>query len=125
MNSMQARFLLFLIGCIGTRVAFAALAAYIPLSYLPYLGYLAIIPAIGFLYIFITGARATGAEVFGERIWWNFLRPVHAAIYLGFAYNAINKNTNSWMWLGADVLLGLVAFLIKHWSAGDFAKLAE
>lgn len=125
MNSMQARFLLFLIGCIGTRAAFAALAAYIPLSYLPYLGYLAIIPAIGFLYIFITGARTTGAEVFGERIWWNFLRPVHAAIYLGFAYNAINKNTNSWMWLGADVLLGLVAFLIKHWSAGDFAKLAE
>jgi hypothetical protein len=125
MNSMQARFLLFLIGCIGTRTAFALLAKYAPANYLPYLGYLAIIPALGFLYIFATGARATGAEVFGERIWWNFLRPVHAAMYLGFAYNAINQNTNAWMWLGADVLLGLAAFLIKHWSAGDFAKLTQ
>lgn len=119
---MQARFLLFLIGCIGTRAAFAALAAYIPLPYLPYLGYVAAIMGIGFLYIFITGSRPTGPEVFGEKIWWNFLRPVHAALYLGFAYNAINKNTNAWMWLGTDVLLGLSAFLIKHWSAGDFAK---
>jgi hypothetical protein len=122
MNSMQARFLLFLIGCIGTRTAFAALAAYISPSYLPYLGYLALLPALGFLYIFISGARATGAEVFGERIWWNSLRPVHAAMYLGFAYNAIMKNSHAWMWLAADVVLGLVAFLIKHWLAGDFAK---
>ncbi len=123
MNSMQARFLLFLIGCIGTRTAFVVLAKYTPPNYLPYLGY--IIPAIGFIYIFGTGARPTGPEVFGEHIWWNSLRPIHAALYLGFAYNAINQNTNAWMWLGADVLLGLAAFLIKHWSAGDFAKLAQ
>ncbi len=122
MNSMQARFLLFLIGCIGTRTAFVALAAYISPTYLPYLGYLAILPALGFLYIFATGSRQTGAEVFGDRIWWNSLRPVHAALYLGFAYNAITKNTNAWKWLAADVLLGLVAFLIKHWTSGDFAK---
>ncbi len=122
---MQARFLLFLIGCIGTRTAFALVAKYIPANYLPYLGYLAIIPALGFLYIFATGSRPTGPEVFGDRIWWNSLRPIHAAMYLGFAYNAINQNTNAWMWLAADVLLGLAAFLIKHGAAGDFAKLAQ
>ena len=36
----------------GTRIGFAYLAKEIDKEYLPYMGYLALIPAIGFMYIF-------------------------------------------------------------------------
>ena len=29
--------------------------------------------------------RKTGKEVFGSKIWWNDLRPVHASLYILFA----------------------------------------
>jgi len=81
---------------------------------LKYMGYVALLPAIGFMYIFLTGSRKTGAEVFGEKIWWNNLRPVHSLIYFIFAYNAINGNKQSWVYLLADVTIGLIAYLIHH-----------
>jgi hypothetical protein len=89
-------------------------------KYLPYLGYVAVLPAIGFMYIFITGIRKTGAEVFGEKIWWNNLRPVHALLYLLFAYFAIHKNTQAWIFLLIDVIVGFVSFVWHHLSAGSF-----
>ena len=112
--------LLFLIGCMGTRFLFVYISKSISLDYLPYLGYLALLPAIGFMYIYLTGSRETGAEVFGEKIWWNNLRPIHAVLYLIFAYSAITKNKNAWTWLLLDVLVGLVGFLIHHYRAGSF-----
>lgn len=123
MDNLKKRILLFLIGCVGVRLLIAYLAKIININYLPVMGYLAILPAVGFAYIFLTGSRKTGAEVFGGKIWWNNLRPIHAILYALFAYNAINKNPNSWKILLADVILGLIAFIIFHYSNGDFAKL--
>jgi hypothetical protein len=123
MNTIQRRFLLFLIGCIGTRALFALLAKKIDTSYLPVLGYIALLPAIGFLYIYVTGARKTGLEVGGEKIWWNSLRPIHSFLYFLFAYMAITKNTNSWKILAIDVSFGLLAFLYHHYTIGSFYKL--
>jgi len=114
MTNEMKRILLFLIGCIGTRLFLVYLAKTISIAYLPVLGYAALIPAIGFMYFFLTGTRKTGPEVFGDKIWWNNLRPVHAALYALFAYNAINSNPNSWMFLLVDVILGLVAFVRHH-----------
>ena len=114
MDPLHKRYLLFLFGCIGTRSLFAFAAKIISLEYLPILGYIAILPIIGFIYIYITGARKTGIEVGGEKIWWNSLRPVHALMYSLFAYNAISRNRNAWYYLAADVILGLVAFLAHH-----------
>jgi hypothetical protein len=74
------------------------------------------------MYIFLTGIRKTGFEVFGEKIWWNNLRPVHALLYTLFAYNAIHKNKNSWMFLLADVVFGLLSFLWHHYSIGSFTS---
>jgi hypothetical protein len=125
MNTIQKRFLLFLIGCIGLRSLFVYVAKTIPLTYLPYLGYLALLPAIGFLYIFITGARKTGAEVFGASIWWNSLRPLHAILYLLFAYNAIRENSGAWLYLLADVIIGFTAFMTYHYLQGDFLELVR
>ena len=111
---------MFLVGCIGVRSLLVIIAKYINIQYLKYLGYLALVPAIGFMYIFISGTRNTGAEVFGGKIWWNNLRPIHSILYFLFAYNAIIGNKNAWIYLLADVLVGLLSFLIYHYANGDF-----
>jgi len=114
MNTIQKRFLLFLIGCIGTRFLLVYIAKNINNHLLKYMGYIALLPAIGFIYIYLTGSRKTGPEVFGDKIWWNDLRPIHALLYLLFSYNAINGNKNAWIYLLIDVLFGLTSFLIYH-----------
>ena len=123
MNHLQQRMLMFLIGCIGTRSLFVIIAKYVNTQYLKYMGYLALLPAIGFIYIYLTGSRKTGPETFGEKIWWNNLRPIHSMLYFLFAYNAINGNKQAWIYLLVDVLFGLISFLIHHYVNGDFFKL--
>lgn len=123
MNTIEKRILLFLIGCIGTRFLLVYLAKNASPNYLLIMGYLALLPAIGFFYIYFTGARKTGAEVFGDKIWWTNLRPVHGLIYLLFSYNAINGNPNAWMYLLVDLIIGLISFLGFHYYNNDFTKL--
>jgi hypothetical protein len=125
MNDIQKRFLLFIIGCIGTRSLFVYVAKNVGQKYLPLLGYLALLPAFGFMYIYLTGSRQTGAEVLGDKIWWNDLRPIHALLYFLFAYNAIIGNNKAWMYLLVDVIFGLVSFLVFHYNNGDFSKLIK
>ncbi len=123
MKTIHKRFLLFLIGCIGIRSLLTYTAKNINRDYMPYLGYLAIIPAIGFAYIYATDSRQTGGEVFGDKIWWNDLRPIHALLYGLFAYGAIHKQSDSWKFLLADVILGLISFLYHHYRTGSFNSL--
>jgi len=125
MNTIQKRFLLFLIGCIGTRSLFVYIAKNVDTTYLRYIGYLALLPAIGFFYIYFTGSRQTGAEVFGSKIWWNDLRPIHASLYLLFAGNAIMGNKSAWIYLLVDVIFGLLSFLTFHYYNGDFTKVLQ
>lgn len=120
MTAIQKRILLFLIGCIGTRFLLVHLAKNASTNYLPIMGYLALLPAIGFFYIYFTGVRKTGAEVFGDKIWWNDLRPIHGTLYALFAFNAICKNTNAWIYLLVDVFIGLTSFLYFHYTNGNF-----
>ena len=123
MNTIQKRFLLFLVGCIGTRSLLVYLAKTTNKTFLMYMGILALLPAIGFFYLFLTGTRKTGAEVFGDKIWWNNLRAIHGLFYTLFAYNAIIGNTGAWIYLLVDVLFGLTSFLIFHYYNGDYKKL--
>lgn len=123
MNTIQKRFLLFLFGCIGSRTLFVYLAYIANKTYLRYMGYLSILPAIGFFYVFLTGSRKTGGEVFGDKIWWNNLRPFHGLLYFLFAYNAIRGNPYAWVYLLVDVVIGLVSFLWFHYTNGNFKKI--
>jgi len=110
------RLLLFLIGCIGMRSLFAYAAKVASVGVLRIMGWLALIPAFGLMYIFATGSRKTGAEVFGEKIWWNSLRPIHSAMYFAFALLAINGLRGiAWKVLAADVALGLSAFFVNKY----------
>jgi hypothetical protein len=111
MDVQTKRTLLFLIGCMGTRLSLVWLAYKFP-QYLKLMGLLALIPAIGFMYIYMNGLRKTGPEVFGGRIWWDNLRPVHSLLWFTFAYMAINNNhEHAWKVLLADVSLGFTAWL--------------
>ena len=125
MNDLQKRFLLFFIGCIGTRFLLVLITKYSPIQYLPILGYIALVPALGFIYIYLTGSRKTGVEVFNAKIWWNNLRPIHGLLYGLFAYNAINKNHNSWIYLLVDLIIGLFSFTLHHYSEGNFSNLLK
>ena len=109
------RMLMFLLGCIVVRVCFVIVAANISTQHLKYLGYLALIPAFGFMYIFLTGSRTTGPETFGEKIWWNNLRPVHSIVYVLFAIGAIRGNRSAWIFLALDVLIGFTSWCIHQW----------
>ena len=114
MAPLQIRFIMFIFGCIGIRTLLVIITKNINIKYLHFFGYIALLPAIGFIYIFLTGARKTGIEVGGDKIWWNYLRPIHSLLYFLFAYNAIHKNKQSWIYLLIDVIIGFISFTIYH-----------
>ena len=120
MNNLLKRHFLFIFGCIMTRVFLVYLSKNLNGENLKYMGFLGLIPAIGFSYIYLTGSRKTGGEVFGSRIWWNSLRPLHASLYFLFAFLAINKNKNAYIPLLVDINIGLFAFLSYHLKLINF-----
>ena len=123
LNNIQKRFLLFLVGCIGVRRGLVILTKNINKDYLPILATIALIPAFGMLGVYFTNSRKTGAEVFGDKIWWNQLRIPHAFLYIMFSIYAFQKKSFCWVPLLIDVLLGLVSFLVYHGISGNFDKL--
>ena len=129
MNDIQKRFSLFLFLCITIRSFLVYLAHKLKdnSKYLKIMGLILLFPAIGFLYIYFTNGRKTGREVFGGKIWWNDLRPIHGIIYILFSLFALvnNKtmNNNAWIFLLIDVILGLVSFLVYHCQSNSFSKL--
>ena len=123
MNTIQKRFLLFLGGCIPMRLAMVLLAKYIPLVYLPWMGYITLIMAFGFMYLYFTNQRQTGAETFGQPIWWRPFRIIHGLFYFIFSLLAIYKYANAYLILLFDTLIGLGLFLWHHYSEGNFQKL--
>ena len=113
LTTFQRRATAFLIGCLGTR-ALVTWLAYSKPQIVPLLGIVAAIIALGFLGIYFGDLRRTGPEVFGDRIWWNTLRPIHAILYGLFAYYALTGLSRAWMFLALDVVLGATAWTIHH-----------
>ena len=114
---------LFLVGCIPARMGAVYLARTATPTTLPLMGIVALLPAVGFLYFFLTGTRTTGPEVLGDRIWWNALRPLHAALWGIFAVLALYGYKNAWILLFVDVLVGISAFTLHH--SGYFPKFLQ
>jgi hypothetical protein len=69
--------------------------------------------SVGFLYQFVFKPRQKGA--FGQEIWWDYLRPVHALIYLYTAYLIYEKNMAFIPLLVADNLIGLTGHVFYHY----------
>ena len=105
------RLLLFLLGCIGTRLLLVWLSYRFP-SLLKPMGVIAIGISVGFMYIWMNDLRKTGPEVFGDAIWWNSLRPIHSLLWGLFAVLALSGSSDAWKVLLADVTLGLCAYIM-------------
>jgi len=114
MSDILWRVCLFLFGCMGARFGLTYLAWRLPVEYLPYMGVPALVIAASFATIYIIGWRKTGPEVRGDRIWWNSLRPVHAALWFTFAVLAFAGHRDAWIVLLVDTLIGLGAFSVYH-----------
>lgn len=124
MNNIQRRFLYFLGGCIPSRLVFVLLAKYGSVNIKQILGVIAFIIGSGFIIIFLGNLRDTGIETGGEKIWWNYLRPIHSVLYYYFFYNIFFADKiNAWKILLLDVTIGLVSFLYFHFSSNNFPKL--
>ena len=114
MKDLHKRFLLFLFGCITLRFFLVFLAKRASKNLLLAMGTIALLPAIGFFYLFFSGKRKVGSETFGAKIWWNKLRPVHGILYLLFAIYAIRGDPRAWVFLLTDVIIGIVSFLVFY-----------
>ena len=82
--------------------------------FLKFAGLFALVPAIGFLTLWMFGLRTTGFEVSSDdkRIWWNHMRPLHAAIYAAFAFLAAYlASPDAYSALVLDAGVGIGAFL--------------
>ena len=114
LSQEHKRNLLFLVGCLGTRSLMAYAAKYVDKPKLKIMGYIAIIPALVWLYMYFINPRTTGPEVFGGTIWWNDWRLVHAMTYLLFAIYAIKGEDFAYIPLVVDVFIGFIAFTMNH-----------
>jgi hypothetical protein len=119
-STLRLRFWLFLLGCIGSRSLFTFLASYASCGWLRLLGGLALGPVLGWFYLVFIGHRDTGLEVFGDRIWWVSLRPIHMLLWGFFAYLALGLcHPYAWVVLAVDTVFGLVSFLAHHAQEGN------
>jgi hypothetical protein len=104
------RVALFLTLCIGARVLFAYLSHKINKEYLPVLGIIAIVVATGFIRNFLTKKKVGS---FGQDVWWNDIRPIHALIYFLFGLMSLQKFDHSYVLLLIDVCIGLYVFIVN------------
>ena len=115
MSPEHKSMLLFIFGCVVVRSYLVYFAKTTSLKNLKIMGYIFLIPAIYTMYLYLYNKRQTGAEVFGKKIWWVNLRPIHSIIWFIFAYCAITGNTNSYKILAADLIIGILAFINHHY----------
>lgn len=102
-TDLSKRIFLFLVLCIPSRLL------------LTYLTYKQLVPGllllgigVSFWLIYLLGLRKTGAETFGDTIWWDNLRPIHGTNYI------IAGITGRYEYLLFDTIVGLMAFLFHH-----------
>lgn len=113
MNNKHLKVFLFVFGCLGTRFLFMYLSKISKPKYLPIYGIIGLLIGLGLFYNYIFKTRPTGMEssAKGNRIWWNNLRPLHGILYLLFAYYAINKNKNAYIFLLIDLIVAIIAYI--------------
>lgn len=104
---------LFYFACIPMRLLLAYIAYSIPKQYLPYFGLLLLVPAIGFLTLYVFGLRQYAPEAQGKT-WWNYMRPIHGLLYLLASYGSFYRAPWVWKVLLCDVIVGVGSSIRHH-----------
>lgn len=116
LSDSQKSSLLFTFGCIPARVLLVYLAYLRNTSELKWLTYFPAITlaiGIGFLILYFTGIRKSGAETFGKPIWWNKLRLYHGILFIAYSVAAINDCDFAPLILLFDLGMGIGGFIQK------------
>ena len=71
-----------------------------------------LLAASGLLYHYVIKNRKIGA--FNNVVWWDKLRPIHAAFFISTAGLLYIKNPYSYILPVTDTIIGLVFFLLNH-----------
>lgn len=112
---MEKSILLFIFGCIPTRICLGLLAKYIPKKYLLYWAVIVLLMSLGFFYLYFTGKRKTGPETGGKPIWWMRFRIFHGIMYLLAAFFAFKLDGDiACNLILADTAVGFGLFINHH-----------
>ena len=117
MEIKTKRYLMFLIGCIGTRFLLTYIAKIINTDYIKYISLVTGLIGLSFIYIYLFGSKTADKQLewTGDKtIWWNDLRIVHGALYLLFTYLSLMQNKDAWSILLVDTLIGLISWMKHH-----------
>ena len=106
--------IIFLIGCIGTRLLLSIYSKYS--KYSKILNLITFIIGLSFIILYIFDLRKTGFEATNNIIWWNEMRPIHGSLYLLFSTYYLKNNNKSWLFLLTDTFIGLIVYILKNIS---------
>ena len=98
----------------GARFGLGYFVKIHPKGYTNIIAVFLLLLALGFISIYLTGIRQTGAEVFGDKIWWNNLRPLHALLYFLASALVFLKINTAHLVIYLDTIIGLLAFTWYH-----------
>jgi hypothetical protein len=122
------RQLLFLLGCIPVRLLLVACAIYLSsnpiqlvnhsrLNYMHKLNLknifsvICVLIGIGFIISFING-KTTG--FFGGRVWWNYLRLIHAINFISYGIYSLQGYKWALFILLLDIIIGMLGFGLNY-----------
>ena len=113
-EGLYHRNLLFLLGCLPTRLSIIHLTQKLSTNQLRKLSYILLLIGFSFYYIYFNKLRKTGIETNYQPIWWNHLRPQHGTFYIIAGYRAWKGNSRAHETLVIDALIGYFTFMINR-----------
>jgi len=99
---------LFLLGCIPARASLVWYAKNHPSENV---GYVLLLIALGFLYLYFNNLRLNAQEASGGITWWAPYRVIHGLLYLAAAIYMFKDPKQAWIPLAIDVILGFIFFM--------------
>lgn len=98
--------------CVAVRLALVAAAAWLSKRTPPIVSALAFMVGLGFLMVWRKRMVAFESTASGNRVWWDALRPLHAALWLSYSVYSARGSEKAWSILAVDLAVGTLA-----WSA--------
>jgi len=112
MINKNIRILLFLILCMGARFYLTFRIKNHDIINKNYYSVFLLIIALGFVMQHTLKFREKA--LLGNKIWWDFYRPIHALLYLIGSIMVYNENKNAYKPILIDTILGLIFFINKY-----------